>query len=287
MIDLHAHTTASDGEKTPTELIDMALEKNLEAIAITDHDTVDGIREAYEYSKDKDILFVPGIELEANVEKGQMHILGLFIDFENPELNEILAKIKEGRNRRNEFFIKEFNKMGFEITLDELKEVSGGKIIGKPHFAKIFLRKNYIQTKAEIFDNYFNKPPLNTVGKASFSPEVLIKAIKNANGIAILAHPQSLKLDDSDLVEKIKELKTYGLDGLESYHSNQTPEQMVRFKEIAKELNLVISKGSDYHGPVTKPDVELVYGKKGNIVSDEESEIIKNLLEYKKTLITL
>lgn len=287
MIDLHAHTTASDGEKTPTELIDMALEKNLEAIAITDHDTVDGIREAYEYSKDKDILFVPGIELEANVEKGQMHILGLFIDFENPELNEILAKIKEGRNRRNEFFIKEFNKMGFEITLDELKEVSGGKIIGKPHFAKIFLRKNYIQTKAEIFDNYFNKPPLNTVGKASFSPEVLIKAIKNANGIAILAHPQSLKLDDSDLVEKIKELKTYGLDGLECYHSNQTPEQMVRFKEIAKELNLVISKGSDYHGPVTKPDVELVYGKKGNIVSDEESEIIKNLLEYKKTLITL
>lgn len=287
MIDLHAHTTASDGEKTPTELIDMALKENLEAIAITDHDTVDGIKEAYEYSKDKDILFVPGIELEANVEKGQMHILGLFIDFENQELNEILSKIKEGRNKRNDFFIREFNKMGFEITLDELKEVSGGKIIGKPHFAKVFLRKNYIQSKEEIFDNYFNKAPLNTVGKASFSPEILIKAIKNANGIAILAHPQSLKLDDNDLVEKIKELKSYGLDGLECYHSNQTSEQMTRFKEIAKELNLLISKGSDYHGPITKPDVELVYGKKGNIVSNEESEIIKKLLEYKKTLITL
>lgn len=287
MIDLHAHTTASDGEKTPTELIDMALKENLEAIAITDHDTVDGIKEAYEYSKDKNILFVPGIELEANVEKGQMHILGLFIDFENQELNEILSKIKEGRNKRNDFFIREFNKMGFEITLDELKEVSGGKIIGKPHFAKVFLRKNYIQSKEEIFDNYFNKAPLNTVGKASFSPEILIKAIKNANGIAILAHPQSLKLDDNDLVEKIKELKSYGLDGLECYHSNQTSEQMARFKEIAKELNLLISKGSDYHGPITKPDVELVYGKKGNIVSNEESEIIKKLLEYKKTLITL
>lgn len=287
MIDLHAHTIASDGEKTPTELIDMALEEKLEAIAITDHDTVDGIKEAYEYSKNKDILFVPGIELEANVEKGQMHILGLFIDFENPELNEILSKIKEARNRRNDFFIIEFNKMGFEITIDELKEVSGGKIIGKPHFAKIFLRKNYIQTKAEMFDNYFNKPPLNTVKKASFSPEVIIKAIKNANGIVILAHPQSLKLDDQDLVEKIKELKTYGLDGLECYHSNQTPEQMARFKEIAKNLNLVISKGSDYHGPITKPDVELAYGKNGNIVSDEESEIIQKLLDYKKTLITL
>lgn len=287
MIDLHAHTTASDGEKTPTELIDMALDKNLAAVAITDHDTVDGIKEAYEYSKNKDILFVPGIELEANVEKGQMHILGLFIDFENEELNNILAKIKEGRNKRNAFFIEEFNKMGFEITLDELKEVSGGKIIGKPHFAKIFLRKNYIQTKAEIFDNYFNKPPLNSVGKASFSPEILIKAIKNANGIAILAHPQSLKLEDDELVEKIKELKTYGLDGLECYHSNQTPEQMARFKEIAKELNLVISKGSDYHGPITKPEVELVIGKKGNIVSDEEDIILQKLLDYKKTLITL
>lgn len=284
MIDLHAHTTASDGEKTPTELIDMALEKNLEAIAITDHDTVDGIKEAYEYSKDKDILFVPGIELEANVEKGQMHILGLFIDFENKELNEFLEKIKENRNKRNDFFVREFNKMGFEITLEELKAVSGGKIIGKPHFAKIFLRKNYIKEKEEIFANYFNRPPLNGVGKTSYSAEVLIKEIKNANGIAILAHPQSLKLDDNDLVEKIKELKSYGLDGLECYHSNQTPEQMTRFKEIAKELNMVISKGSDYHGQITKPDVELVYGKKGNIVSNEESEILQKIIRIQKTL---
>lgn len=287
MIDLHAHTTASDGEKTPTELIDLALKENLEAIAITDHDTVDGLKEAYEYSKNKNILFVPGVELEANVEKGQMHILGLFIDFENKELIDILEKIKEARNKRNDFFIREFNKMGFEITLDELKEVSGGSIIGKPHFAKIFLKKNYIQAKAEIFDNYFNKPPLNKVGKASYSPEVLIKAIKNANGIAILAHPQSLKLDDSELIEKIKELKSYGLDGLECYHSNQTPEQMKRFKEIAEELNLIISKGSDYHGPITKPDVSLIYGKNGNIVSDEETKILKNLLNYKNNLITL
>lgn len=284
MIDLHAHTTASDGEKTPTELIDMALEKNLEAIAITDHDTVDGIKEAYEYSKDKDILFVPGIELEANVEKCKMHILGLFIDFENKELNEFLEKIKENRNKRNDFFIREFNKMGFEITLEELKAVSGGKIIGKPHFAKIFLRKNYIKEKEEIFANYFNRPPLNGVGKTSYSAEVLIKEIKNANGIAILAHPQSLKLDDNDLVEKIKELKSYGLDGLECYHSNQTPEQMARFKEIAKELNMVISKGSDYHGQITKPDVELVYGKKGNIVSNEESEILQKIIRIQKTL---
>lgn len=282
MIDLHAHTIASDGDKTPEELIDLALSKNLSAIAITDHDTVNGLKSAFEYSKDKNIIFVPGIELEADVDKGQMHILGLFIDFENKYLNDVLTEIKQGRENRNNLFIKEFNKMGFEITLEELRKVSGGKIIGKPHFAKVFLQKKYINTKNEIFDNYFNKPPLNAIKKTSFSAEKIIKMIKKANGIAVLAHPQTLKLEDEELENKLNELITYGLDGLECYHSKQTPEQMHTFKALAKKLNLLVTKGSDYHGPITKPEVELGTGKDGNIVSDEEDKILENLLNYKK-----
>ena len=283
MIDLHAHTIASDGDKTPEELIDLALSKNLSAIAITDHDTVNGLKSAFEYSKDKNIIFVPGIELEADVDKGQMHILGLFIDFENKYLNDVLTEIKQGRENRNNLFIKEFNKMGFEITLEELRKVSGGKIIGKPHFAKVFLQKKYINTKNEIFDNYFNKPPLNAIKKTSFSAEKIIKMIKKANGIAVLAHPQTLKLEDEELENKLKELITYGLDGLECYHSKQTPEQMHTFKALAKKLNLLVTKGSDYHGPITTPEVELGTGKDGNIVSDEEDKILENLLNYKKS----
>ena len=281
MIDLHAQTTATDGDKTTEELIDLALSKKLCAIAITDHDTISGLKPAFEYSKNKNILFVPGIELEADIDKGQMHILGLFIDFENKVLNTVLDKIKQGRIHRNNIFIQEFNKMGFEITLEDLQKVSGGKIIGKPHFAKVFLQKNYIHTKSEIFDNYFNKLPLNTIKKTRYSPEELIKLIKNANGISILAHPQSLKLEDNDLEDKIKELLSYGLDGLECYHSNQTPEQMHTFKALAKKLNLLVTKGSDYHGPITKPEVELAFGKNGNIVSDNEAELLEKLLKCK------
>lgn len=281
MIDLHSHTTASDGEKTPEELIDLALSKKLSAIAITDHDTISGLKSAFEYSKDKNIIFVPGVELEADVDKGQMHILGLFIDFENKELNNMLDKIKQGRINRNNLFLQEFNKMGFEITLEDLQKVSGGKIIGKPHFAKVFLQKNYIHTKSDIFDNYFNKPPLCLIKKTRYTPEVIIKLIKKSNGIAVLAHPQSLKLEDNELEEKIKELISFGLDGLECYHSNQTLEQMQKYKALAKKFNLLVTKGSDYHGPITKPDVELAVGKNGNIVSDDEDEILKKLLNYK------
>lgn len=282
MIDLHVHTKASDGEKTPTELIDLAINKNIKAIAITDHDTVDGIEEVVNYSKNKNILVIPGIELEAATRKGQMHILGLFIDNNNDEFRKKLLDIKQARENRNSKIIEELNKMGFEITLEELKMVSGGKTIGKPHFAKVFLSKGYIKTKSEMFDNYFNKPPLSNFKKASYTPQEVIKMIKEANGIAILAHPQSLKLNDDELKEKIKELKSYGLSGLECYHSDQTKEEMDKFIKIAKQLNLVVTKGTDYHGPNVKPNIELATGINGNLVIENEDEILENVLKYKK-----
>lgn len=280
MIDLHTHTKESDGEKTPEELIDLAISKNMEAIAITDHDTADGIQRAINYAKDKKIIFIPGIELDAKVPKGQMHILGLGINPNQEEFKQKLESIKKEREDRNSRFIEEFNKMGFDITLEELQEVSNGKILGKPHFAKVFLKKGYIQTKAEMFDKYFNQPPLCKIKKSTLTAEEIIKLIKKAGGIAVLAHPQNLKLTDNELVEKIAELKSYGLEGLECYHSDQTPEQMKRFKEIAEQFNLLITKGSDYHGPAIKPEIEIGTGKNGNIVSDNDKEIIEKLLNY-------
>lgn len=279
MIDLHSHTKASDGEKTPEELIGLAISKNISALAITDHDTVDGLEEAVNYAKNKNIKLIPGIELNAHVDKGQMHILGLFIDYKNKKFLEKLDYLKKSRASRNEKFIEELNKMGYEITMDELKAVSGGKTIGKPHFAKVFLNKNYIKTKNEMFDNFFNKPPLNKYKRDSYSPEETIAMIKEAGGIVILAHPQTLKLSFEELTEKLKELKSYGLDGLECYHSNQTSEEMDEFNKIAKELNLIITKGSDYHGPIVKPLIELGTGINNNIVLDNEDEILNNLLK--------
>lgn len=280
MIDLHTHTRESDGEKSPEELIDLAISKNMKAIAITDHDTAEGIEAATNYAKDKKIIFIPGIELDAKVPKGQMHILGLCINPNQEEFSQKLASIKKEREDRNSRFISEFNKMGFEITLEELQEISSSKVIGKPHFAKVFLKKGYIQTNNEMYDKYFKQPPFCKIKKSTLSSEEIIKLIKKAGGIAVLAHPQSLKLTDSELVEKIAELKSYGLDGLECYHSDQTPEQMRKFKEIAEQFNLLITKGSDYHGPHTKSEIQIGTGKNGNIVSDEDRDIIEKLLNY-------
>lgn len=280
MIDLHAHTIESDGEKTPEELIDLAINKGITALAITDHDTADGIEIAINYAKDKKIIFIPGIELDAKVLKGQMHILGLCVNHKEKEFNDKLESIKKEREDRNARFIEIFNKMGFEITIEELREVSSGKVIGKPHFAKVFLRKGYIQTKTEMFDKYFNQLPFSEIKKSTLSPEEIIKLIKKAGGIAVLAHPQSLKLIDVELREKVAELKSYGLDGLECYHSGQTFEQSQRFKEIAQQFNLIITKGSDYHGPITKPDVQLGTGINNNIVSQDDEVILKNFLDY-------
>lgn len=282
MIDLHAHTRVSDGELSSEDLIDLAISKDIKVIAITDHDTVDGLDSAIEYAKGKDIMFVPGIELEADIKKGQMHILGLFIQHNNANFVEKLAYISKTRNNRNNIFIEELNKMGFEISLEDLKKVSDGKTIGKPHFARVFLNKGYIKAKDEMFDEYFNKPPFNKLKKSPFGPQEIIKMIKEANGIAILAHPQTLKLNDEDLKEKIMELKEYGLDGIECYHSKQTEEEMVKYRKLAKELNLLITKGSDFHGPTVKPGTELGTGKNDNIISDEEDVIMEEMLAYLK-----
>ena len=230
MIDLHVHTVNSDGEKTPKEIIDMAIEKNIEVIAITDHDTIDGIEEAIKYSEDKNIKVIPGIEISVDVEKGQLHMLGLNIDYKNKKLIETLNLLKEARDSRNDKFINILNEMGFEVTLEELKEISNGKIISKPHFAKLFIKKGYIKEKSEMFDKYFNQEPLKNIKKELISAKDAIKLIREANGIPVLAHPQTLKLEKNDLINKIKELKGYGLLGIECYHSNLTNEQMTLFR---------------------------------------------------------
>lgn len=284
MIDLHVHTTASDGDKSPKELLDYAIEKGIDVIAITDHDTVDGVEEAINYSKDKNIIVIPGIEFDAEAPKGQIHILGLFIDYKDINIQEKLQKVKDERNARNDKFIAEFNKMGFEITLDELKKVSNEEVIAKPHFAKVFLNKGYIKNVEEIYNQYFNKSPFKEMIRMSYKPQEVIEIIKKAKGLAILAHPHSLKLDDELLEEKIKEFVSYGLDGIECYHSNHTKEQMSKYLEIANKYNLLITKGSDYHGPVTKPDILLGKGLDENLVECcNEEMLIKQLFNKKCT----
>lgn len=281
MIDLHTHSTASDGEFSPTELIDLAIKKNIEALAITDHDTIDGLDEAQKYAQGKEILFIPGIEIKAKSEKGQMHILGLDIDYNNIDLQNKLNLLINKRNTRNNEFIKYFQNIGFDITLEELQKISRGGVIGKPHFAKLLMQKGYACNTESVFRNYFNCPPLSEIKDFIYNPEEVISMIKKANGIAILAHPQKLKLDDIELEKKVLELIKYGLCGLECYHSEQTIEEMKKLRALADKYQLWITKGSDYHGPVVKSTIQLGTGINGNIVNEEDEFILKKFLSRK------
>ena len=277
IIDLHSHTTASDGEYSPKDLIDRAIQKNIEILAITDHDTIDSLNEAIEYAKNKKIEIIPGIEFSAEVNIGKMHILGLYIDYKRSEFIEITEKLKKTRNDRNNEFIKIFNKLGYDMQIDDVKKYATGEIIAKPHFAQVLLEKGYIQDIDEAYDNLFNVSPLNTIKRITLSPKEAIKAIKRANGIAILAHPKTLKLNNQKLENKIQELISYGLDGIECYHSSHTFDEMQKYKNIATKYNLLISKGSDYHGPVVTPEIELGAGKNNNILNQEDIQIYEKL----------
>jgi len=279
MIDLHIHTTASDGEFSPSEIIDKALEIGLTHIAITDHDTINGLNEAINYAKEKNIVVIPGVELNAEVSKGQMHILGYYIDYSNQEFIKAMKAFEDGRNDRNDKFIEEFNKLGINISLEDVKKYATGTVVGKPHFAKVLLDKGFIQNIEECFDNFFNKEPFKNIKRISYSPEDVIKLIKNAGSLAVLAHPQTLKLDNKELEEAILQLKNYGLDGIECYHSKQTDEQMQYFKILAEKHNMIITLGSDYHRDISLSNIKLGRGKNNNLINSlpDIDSIINNL----------
>ena len=267
MIDLHVHTTASDGEFSPSEIIDKALLNGLTHIAITDHDTINGLDEAISYAKGKNIVVIPGVELNAKVSKGQMHILGYFIDYSNTEFIKAMKKFEDERNSRNDKFIEMFNQLGIDISLEDVKKYAIGTVIGKPHFARVLLEKGYTQDIEEGFDKFFNQEPLKSIKRISYSPKEIIKLIKSAGGTAVLAHPQSLKLDNEELERTILELKDLGLDGLECYHSKQSDEEMNFFKTLAEKHNMLITLGSDYHRDVSISNIELGEGKNRNLIT--------------------
>lgn len=281
MFDLHVHTTASDGEFSPSEIIKKAKDLGLDTISITDHDTIDGIKEAIEYSKKININFIPGIELDAYVTKGKMHILGYYYDINDTNFSSAMSSLKKEREDRNDKFIKEFQKQGINIKIEDIKKYAIGNIIAKPHFARALLDNGYIEDIEEAYSNFFNASPMKDIKRKSISPEEAIALIKNAGGIAVLAHPISLKLTYDELETKIKELKKIGLDGIECYNSIHSPEDIEELLKIAEAHDMLITGGSDYHGPISTPNYELSKGKNNNI-SNMPTQIVSNLSSYKK-----
>jgi 3',5'-nucleoside bisphosphate phosphatase len=259
-IDLHSHTTHSDGSATPTELISHAAAKRARAIAVTDHDTVSGLSEARAAANHFGIELVPGVEISAEYSPGTMHILGYFIDDASAELVEKLDDLKRAREERNPRIASALQELGLDITYDEVAQLAGNLVVGRPHFARVLLNKGYVSSIQDAFDRFLKKGAPAYVEKARLSPADSIALIHNAGGAAVLAHPYQLKLPTETEVEHmIGELAGLGLDGVEAVYSRHSISQRARYSEIAASHGLVVTGGSDYHGTY-KPDIDIVTG---------------------------
>jgi predicted metal-dependent phosphoesterase TrpH len=248
-VDLHLHTTASDGALSPSRIVHYAKENGLQAIAITDHDTIEGNPEALNEGVKVGLEVIPGVEISAQWDLGSMHILGFFIDSENRTLNKRLARLQETRAERNPQMAQKLRDLGLDITYEDVLEASGGGQVGRPHFAHVLLKKGYVTSVQEAFDRYLKKGAPAYVDKFRFDPSEAIGLIREAAGIPVLAHPFTVHLPShhrlNDLLGKLVRM---GLMGIEVYYPEHTSDQVSLYKGFADELGLLITGGSDYHG---------------------------------------
>lgn len=277
-IDLHTHTTASDGSMTPTELVEHAAKSGLSAIAVSDHDCTDGIDEALDAGKRFGIEIIPAIELSVQ-SATETHILGYYIDHKNKFLLDKLEEVREIRRKRNREVCDKLNELGMSVSLEEVAKTATGRLFGSTHFAAVLIKKGYVSSMREAFEMYLGhgKPAHSDI--QCLSPEDAVKLIKVAGGRSFLAHPHLIKIDDTALKELIRQLKAFGLDGIEGYYTDYTPEMQEKFIGLAKEFDLMISGGTDYHG-IHKPHITIGKGLGNMSIPYSVLEDIKSKFNY-------
>lgn len=239
--DLHLHTTASDGMYSPAELVKKAHEIGLKTIAITDHDTLDGIEEAKQAGNEFGIQVIAGVELSTKYKGRNIDILGYDISV-NTELSQVLRQMREGRKNRVIRIIEKFVDLGMPITLDDVNEFSQGDVIARPHIAKAIVKKGYVSDFQTVFDEYLADGKPCAQDKLVFSSQEAIKLIHRSNGKAVLAHP--VLIHDEALVREMMQLE---YDGIEVWHRLHNKEDQIRYQHLAKEFCLTMTGGSDFH----------------------------------------
>lgn len=249
MIDLHAHSTASDGTLTPSQLVSLAVSEGLSAIALTDHDTVAGLSEAASAAAAYGIPFIAGIELEVDWKPGVFHLLGLGLTHWNGRLKRRLEQVRRFRKTRNEHMIRRLRDGGIEIDYQELMGISGHDTVGRPHFAQALLNRGVVSSHQEAFDRFIGNGKKYYERKQSISVGRACGAIHAAGGLAVIAHPQTLQLGWSELQRLLHRWKHEGVDGVEAYHPNMKCTDGHRIAALAEELGLMVTAGSDFHAP--------------------------------------
>ena len=267
VIDLHVHTTASDGTMRPAELVRYAKKKGLRAIAITDHDTIEGLDEGIQEGQNIGFEVITGVELSVDAPAGTMHVLGYLIDHTQSELREKLRLLQEVRMERNMKMVEKLGALGIPLQLSEVKAAPEHGQIGRPHFAYMLVKKGHARTIQDAFDRYLGKGKPAYVEKFRFAPDEAMHFIRAAGGITVLAHPFTLnRPQPNELEALIISLKGKGLDGIEVFYPEHSEGQMKLYRSLAQQYGLIMTGGSDFHG-LTKDDVDLGEGYGGKEVT--------------------
>ncbi len=243
--DFHCHSTASDGALTPAELVDLAAGRGVKVMALTDHDSTEGVAEAREAAKRwPGFTLIPGVEMGTDIPGAEVHVVGLFLEPDNAELQSILKRLRDSRLGRGEGIVKKLNELGYAITWEQVQRIAGGASVGRPHIAQALVESGYIEKVADAFEGLIDRNGKAYVEREKMTPREAVEAIVRLGGVPILAHPGDLEDIDGHLAE----LKDAGLVGMEVYYKDYDEETMLRLKDAADRFGLLPSGGTDYHG---------------------------------------
>lgn len=261
MIDLHTHSTFSDGSWTPEQLVQGAESIGLSALALTDHDSLGGLPRFRAACANSSVRAVPGVEISVDCAESDasIHVLGYFIDEQDEALNRHIERLSEGRKRRNEQIVQRLNDMGLALTMDEVASFAGEQNVGRLHIALALKTRGYVRTHQEAFDKFLGKGKAGYVNRVRFRPLDGVAMIRQAGGIAVLAHPFTLHMGPAALTGCVRELTEGGLQGIEVYYPQHTPKMVRQYLELARQFGLVATGGSDFHGEAL-PNIKLGRG---------------------------
>jgi predicted metal-dependent phosphoesterase TrpH len=244
-IDLHTHTTASDGSLTPTQLVQRAAEVGISILAITDHDSTEALPEARPVAEKLGIRLIPGVEFGTSVSGAEVHMLGYFFDPEHPEMSQTLASLREGRLHRGQQMVEKLNALGFsDVTWERVEEIAAGGSVGRPHVAEALIERGYATSIDDAFEKYLGRGKPAYVDRTQISPEECIDLVHRAGGVASLAHPTWV----TGVEGLLPGLVEAGLDGIETYYGLYTPDIIAWIESLARRYRLVPTGGTDYHG---------------------------------------
>lgn len=289
MIDLHTHTTVSDGGDSPTELVIKAAAAGITALAVTDHDNDLGLDEAHAAGREHGVEIVRGVEISCDVEdlesldyhpdgRPTMHLLGYFIPETDNPLTDELAELRHHRANRNVLIVERLNELGIPVTFEEVENEAGGpgSQIGRPHFAAVLVRHGAVPDYQTAFDDYLAKGAKGYVSRKLLKPAEAVELMLGARTVPVLAHPFTMNLGIDELERFVDELVSAGLKGIEGYHGDMPEDQQEPFRALGRARNLIVSGGSDYHGDM-RPDRGLPGGKYNVTVPDSALDEIRSL----------